>query len=117
MDVDTNRTFSTNEARLHLDLSGESQVQLSFWWKEFSDENHVEDGVFFSDDDGRTFTKVLNLTGGNRTYVEKTLDVDQLAASHGLSLNNTFVIKFQQRDNYRIATDGFAFDDVRVSRR
>ena len=43
------------------------------------------------------------------------LDVDALAASAGLSLTANFVVKFQQYDNYAIATDGFAFDDISVN--
>ena len=98
-----------------VNLAGLGNVQLSFWWKEFSDENHTQDGVFFSDDGGSSFTKVHSLTGGTSTYQQIILDVDQLAASNGLSLTGTFVIKFQQYDNYGIATDGMAFDDIAVT--
>jgi len=38
-----------------------------------------------------------------------------LASSNGLNLTATFVVKFQQYDNYAIATDGFAFDDISVT--
>lgn len=115
MDVTTNGNYCTNEAWLHLDLSGESQVDLSFWWKEFSDESHTQDGVYFSDNDGSSFVKVYDLTGGSSTWQQIDLDVDQLASSNGLSLSGTFIVKFQQYDNYAITTDGFAFDDVSVT--
>lgn len=114
MDVSTNGTFSTNEASLRLDLSTESEVVLRLWWKEFSDENHPEDGIFFSDDGGSTFVKVYDLVGGTATYQEIVLDLDQLASANGLSLTSTFVVRLQQRDNYGISTDGFGFDDVSV---
>jgi|GEM_PF-1282590 len=107
--------FSQNEAWLKVDLSSHSNVDLTFWWKEFSDENHTQDGVFFSDDGGSSFTQVHSLTGGSTTYQQISLDVDQLAATYGLSLTGTFVIKFQQYDNYGIPTDGMAFDDVSVT--
>jgi PKD repeat protein len=106
--------YAQNEAWLRLDLSGQSQVELTFWWKEFSDENQTQDGVFISDNDGSTFTKVYDLYNGTSTYAQVTLDIDQLAAANGLSLSNTFVIKFQQYDNYGIPTDGMAFDDIDV---
>ncbi|MEO1335692.1 MAG: S8 family serine peptidase, partial [Myxococcota bacterium] len=61
MDVTTNGNYNTNEARLHLDLSGQTQVDLAFWWKEFSDEDDEDDGVFLSDDGGATFVKVYDL--------------------------------------------------------
>ena len=109
--------FSQNEAWLHLDLSGESQVDLSFQWKEFGDETHTQDGVYFSDNGGASFVKVHDLNGGsftNNTWQAVALDLDALASSAGLSLNSTFVVKLQQYDNYGITSDGFAFDDVSV---
>ncbi len=118
MDASVNGNYSQNEAWLHLDLSGESQADLAFWWKDFSDETHAQDGVYFSDDDGATFVKVQDLNGGsytNNVWNEFNLDVDALASSNGLSFTSTFVIKFQQYDNYGITTDGFAFDDISVT--
>ncbi|MEM6270175.1 MAG: M12 family metallo-peptidase [Bacteroidota bacterium] len=115
LDVTTNNNFSQNEARLHLNLAGESNVSLSFDWKEFSDENHTQDGVFFSDNGGSSFTKVADLINGTSTYQTINLDVSALAAANGLSLSSTFVIKFQQYDNYTMTTDGHAIDNINVS--
>jgi PKD repeat protein len=106
--------YAQNEAWLRLDLTGKSQVQLTFWWRDISDETHTQDGVFFSSNGGSSFTKVYNLTNGTSAYQQVVLDLDQLAAGAGLSLNGTFVVKFQQYDNYSIATDGMAFDDISV---
>ncbi len=110
-------SFSQNEVRLHLDLSGETEVDLSFRWKEFGDETHTQDGVYFSDNGGTSFSKVINLEGGsttNNTWQTINADLDSLAAGAGLSLSSTFVIKFQQYDNYPITSDGFAFDEISV---
>jgi len=115
MDVTTNGNYCQNEAWLRLNLAGKSDVDLTFWWKEFSDETHTQDGVFFSDDGGSSFTKVYDLAGGSSTYQQIALDVDQLASANGLSLTGTFVVKFQQYDNYVITTDGMAFDDIEVT--
>ncbi len=118
MDCSSNGTYSTNQAWLHLNLAGEGQVDLSYWWKDFSDETHSGDGVYFSDDGGASFIKVQDLNGAsytNNVWRQWDLDVDALAASNGLSLNGTFVVKFQQYDNYMITTDGMAFDDISVT--
>ncbi|MEJ2719894.1 MAG: PKD domain-containing protein, partial [bacterium] len=118
MDNSTSGSYSQNEAWLHLNLAGKTDVELDFWWKDFGDETHTQDGVYFSSNGGSSFVKVYNLPGGsysNNVWNNFTLDVDQLAASAGLSLTSTFVIKFQQYDNYPIATDGFAFDDITVT--
>ncbi|MDX9856686.1 MAG: PKD domain-containing protein [candidate division Zixibacteria bacterium] len=106
--------YAQNEAWLRLNLAGKSQVELTFWWKEFGDETHTQDGVFFSNNGGSTFTKVRDLINGTTTYQQIVLDVDQLAANAGLTLTGTFVVKFQQYDNYSINTDGMAFDDISV---
>ncbi len=115
MDDGSKGTYSINQARLYLDLSNQAQVDLTFWWKEFNDESHAEDGVFISDNGGNTFTKVYSLTAGNSSWKEIALDLDQLAHENGLKLNATFVVQFQQTDNYGINTDGMAFDDLSVT--
>ncbi len=118
MDSATSGTYVQNEAWLHLNLAGQTQVDLTFWWKEFGDETHSQDGVYFSSNGGASFVKVQNLNGGsytNNTWNQFTLDVDALASANGLTLSSTFVVKFQQYDNYPITTDGFAFDDIGVA--
>jgi bacillolysin len=118
MDVSTSNVYNQNEAWLHLNLSGQSQVTLDFQWKEFGDETHSQDGVYFSDNGGASFVKVQNLNGAsytNNTWNSFSLDLDALAVANGLSLSSTFIVKFQQYDNYPIATDGFAFDAISVT--
>jgi hypothetical protein len=61
---------------------------------------------------------VYSLTPGSysdNTWRNFTLDVDALAAANGLTLTSTFIIEFQQYDDYPITTDGFAFDDISVT--
>jgi len=118
MDVIVNNTYSTNEAKLHLNLVDSNNPILNFWWKEFGDENHPEDGIYFSDDSGINFVKVYDLVGQsytNNTWNEVTLNIASLATANSLDLSDNFVIKFQQHDNCMIATDGFAFDDIMIS--
>lgn len=114
MDVNAAGHYNRNEALLHLNLSGQNNVGLDFWWKEFNDDDDNYDGIYFSDNKGQTFKKVHSLSGNNGTWVKVSLDVDQLASSYNLTLNNQFVIKFQQYDNDPIQSDGFAFDDINV---
>ncbi|MGH7599339.1 MAG: M4 family metallopeptidase [bacterium] len=115
MDVSTSGVFNQNEAWLHLNLSGESQVNLAFRWKEFSDETHTQDGVYFSNNGGTSFVKVQNLSGSSTAWQSFNLDLDALAAANGLSLTSTFIVKFQQYDDFPITTDGFAFDEISVT--
>ena len=63
MESGTSNSYAQNEAWLHLDLSGETQVTLSYWWKDFGDENHSQDGIYFSSNGGSSFVKVQSLNG------------------------------------------------------
>jgi|GEM_PF-998128 len=115
--MDTDETgYNLNEATLGLKLGNLSStaINLIFSWKEFGDEDDPEDGVFFSDDGGQNYVKVHDLVGGSNTYQQIPLSLSFLATSNGLSLTDSFVVKFQQYDNFAIATDGFAFDDIAV---
>jgi hypothetical protein len=120
MDQVTAGTYARNEAWLRLNLRDQSNVKLSFWWREYGDENNPEDGVFFSDDGGENFTLVTELKGSFEAWTQYLLDVDKLAGLHGLSLSEAFVVKFQQYDNWymicanQTGGDGFAFDDIHV---
>ncbi|KAB2879117.1 T9SS type A sorting domain-containing protein [bacterium] len=117
MDVTTNNNYSENHADLKVNLSGYTNATLSFWWKDFGDENHTNDGVYFSSNGGSTFTKVYTFLPASYStvYTQFTLDIDALCASNGLTMTSTFVIRFQQYDNYVIATDGMSFDDISVT--
>jgi len=115
MDVSTSGVFNQNEAWLHLNLAGHSQVNLAFRWKEFGDETHTQDGVYFSNNGGTSFVKVQSLSGSSTAWASFNLDLDALAAANGLSLTSTFIVKFQQYDDFPITTDGFAFDEISVT--
>jgi hypothetical protein len=118
MDDATSGGFNTTDARLRLDLAGQAQVNLTFWWKDFGDETHTQDGIYFSNNGGASYVKVYSLSPGSysdNTWRTFTLDVDALAAANGLTLTSTFIVQFQQYDDYPITTDGFAFDDISVT--
>ncbi|WP_339922496.1 T9SS type A sorting domain-containing protein [uncultured Cyclobacterium sp.] len=112
-------------ADLHLDLSKTPDVELSFWMKNNYNESSTMDGIYFSDDAGVTFTKVMDLDGDNWANSEwgqlPPLDIDRLAKYYGLSLTATFIIRFQQYGKYPFRTstsattrDGIFIDDLEV---
>jgi hypothetical protein len=114
--------FNLNRLDLSLNLSGRTQVELSFWLREYFDETHPEDGIFLSDD-GVNFTKVMNFEGANWADAIWSklppLDIDRLAVHYGLTLSSTFVIRFQQYDDgdfsFTNDEDGYFLDDVLVT--
>lgn len=125
-DTTGNSTYSLNALTLWIDLAGQSNVMLSFYHKEFGDEDNPlpasfegslsGDGVSVSTD-GINWKKVQGLVGSDgisATYKKFTIDLDAAVASAGIAYNATFKIKFQQYDNYPISTDGSAFDDIQL---
>lgn len=115
MDVNTDNNYATNHMDLGLRMYLATDVELSFDWKEFSDETHTEDGVYLSTDAGTNWTKIYSLTGGTSLYQRVTLDISALAAANSLSLSNSTKIRWQQYDNYRMTTDGIAIDNILVT--
>jgi hypothetical protein len=118
LDDDTDGGFTSHASSiLALDLSGETEVKLGFWWREFDDENHPDDGVFISDDDGVTWYPVYSFNDGPATFIRATIDLDEEANAAGMSLNDHFLVKFQFYDNWPVGgtvMDGYAIDDVIV---
>lgn len=115
-DMDTDLITVTNEILLHLDLGDVDEALLRFYWKEFADETDPEDGIYISDDVGVTYAKIFDLkNNGTDKYKLHEFDLVALAADNGMELTEKFIVKFQHRDNERIANDGFAFDDISVT--
>ncbi len=121
MDCSRNGIYSLNEAVLHIDLSGQNDILLSFWQAESDDEQTSlpasftgsvnGDGVAVSSD-GVNWTTVVNASVldvgiAGQTY---TVDLDLV----GLEYTSDFQIKFQQYDTNAWSTDGREWDDIQI---
>ncbi|WP_158859594.1 T9SS type A sorting domain-containing protein [Lunatibacter salilacus] len=116
--------FGAVAVDLHLDLSNTPDVELSFWMNNYYENTHPLDGIYFSDNAGESFTKVMDFEGDNWSNLTWSqlppLDIDRLASQYGLTLSSTFIIRFQQYDDYSFAgnavstRDGIFIDDVEV---
>ena len=113
-DHTANATFSYAAAELEIDLAGQADVELDFWWRWFLDQEHPGDGVFLSDDDGLTWHRIFAFTASPAPFQNTVIDLDAAAAANGLTFHDHFLIKFQFYDNGPIPSDGYAIDDVRV---
>ena len=110
--------YSTNSALLHLDLDSAIDVSITFYIEDYIEENHPENGVFFSDNSGSTFTKVMDYNGTLYTddnYQPFSLNITALALANGLILSSNFIIKFQQYGYEPVGSDGISIDDVSVT--
>jgi hypothetical protein len=97
----------TAEIILHLDLSGEDQVDLSFLLAN-EDEPHGEDGLYISADGldwhlvaSRTITTTMEI-------LQYEIDLDEAADLNGLVFNDHFQVKFTLNGG------GFWMDEVEV---
>ncbi|MEK8018698.1 MAG: SdrD B-like domain-containing protein, partial [Candidatus Parabeggiatoa sp.] len=117
--LDDNSRSSSNYSHaaiiLTANLAEQSNVFLSFWWREFGDENQQDDGIFISDDNGTHWSRVFSFNNGPEIFRNDVVDIVAQAADKGLTLNERFQIKFQFYDNYSIPGDGYAIDDIQLS--
>ena len=118
---DDNNAEVTNALDLHLNLASKTQVEMTFKIEDNFDENHLQDGIYFSNDGGLNFKKVFDFKPElwcNQYGQFPPFDIDQLATKVGLTLTSQFVIRFQQHDdddfNGTNGSDGFYIDDVNV---
>ncbi len=125
MGKNCDENFQANALDLHLNLSGQTNVKLTFDIYSAKDESNDLDAIFFSDDGGLTFKRVFLLNPGNWCSESwgkfPPLNVDELASKYGLSFTSKFVIRFQQYDNADFndafgqgERDGFTLDNIRV---
>jgi hypothetical protein len=127
MDSSIDGTYARNEATLTVNLAGRSGVTLSFWAKGYAEEPNGPpaspflggadfDGVAISAN-GTNWYEVQALRSFNdvSTYAQYTVNLDAAIAARGLSYNANFKIRFNQYDNFGIATDGIGIDDITIT--
>jgi hypothetical protein len=117
-------SYTLNEAVLHLDLEGRSNVVLAFFQAETVNGDEVDllpdiftghydgDGVSVSSD-GVTWHQVVNANeldvGAGGQIFNVNLD------DAGIAYTSDFRIKFQQYDNYSWPSDGREFDNIEAT--
>jgi hypothetical protein len=115
MDSTTPGTFSTNEARLHLNLDNTDRVVCEFYWKLFPNETIGQsEGIYISDDNGASFTKVFSFPLIHDTWTKTELNIDSLMTYHNLNKSDNVILKFQQIGDDAAPSKGIAIDEVFV---
>ncbi len=112
--------FATNALDLHLNLAGKDVVKLSFWINVWAEETQIQDGIWFSNNGGQSFTKVYGFNFENVVnyqYYQISLDVVALAIANDIPPTSQFIIRFQQHDDMDFygQPDGFILDDINVT--
>ena len=117
----TDKCYSTNALDLYTKLAKHPDARLSFRYYDHFDETHEQDGIFFSNNGGKSFKKVFSFDNDNWVDMEmgefRSLNIRQLAMEQGMELSDTFVIRFQQHDDddfvgTRTISDGILLDDI-----
>ncbi len=114
--------FNLNAVDLHLNLAGETDVQLSYRINRRWDEYTIEDGLWLSNNGGQSFVKIYDYNLNNltsNTWFLQSLDLDSVMTNKGLSFSSNMILRFQQYDDQLWAnssnSDGIAFDNVSVT--
>lgn len=112
---------ATAELLLNIDLAGQSEVYLDFWWRVVdATPISAEAGVYISDDKGTTWLRILDFVESPITYRHEFIDLMRVAADNNLALNNRFSIRFYYGwTNYGggKAGAGYRIDDIRLTTR
>jgi uncharacterized repeat protein (TIGR01451 family) len=109
-----NNLATRQAAVMVVNMSGVSSAELSFWVWEHLEENHPEDGVFLSDDDGATYEQIYSFNNLPNRYQLVVLDLVEAANAAGVSLTADLRIKFQSRDDDPLPLDGYSLDEICV---
>lgn len=125
MDSSAAGTYARNELTLNVDLSGYTNVTLSFRALGYNDEPHGPppspftggadfDGVAISTN-GVTWYEAVglrNVTSNN--YTQVTLDLNNVLRARSWPYTSNTFIRFNQFDDYPAMTDGLALDDIAI---
>nr|WKN39680.1 T9SS type A sorting domain-containing protein [Tunicatimonas sp. TK19036] len=113
--------FSTSAIDLHLNLAGQSQVEINMDLRNINNEQHLQDGIFFSSNGGKSFTKIYEFVFEELStqYTPFSLNIDPNLL--GIAFSDSSVIRIQQYDNADFnggfqqgENDGFYIDNVSV---
>lgn len=117
--------FQRNMADLHLDLSRFENTDLMLWFDFYhnNDETQFYDGIWLSDDGGKTFPQKPLLsfepaTWANRTYGRfQPINLSEAIKKAGLRFSTDFVIRFQHEDDEDYSwqnEDGLWIDNIHI---
>jgi len=99
-----------NKIQKKVPIDKNKTYNLTFEWLDIAEETHIQDGVFISFNDGKSFEQILHLkssTNPNYTWKNESLFFT--------AMSNNLLIEFRQYDNCAAPEDGLAFDNIRLS--
>jgi len=114
LDTGTNGTLVYSRLDMAVPVNNHSNVVLTYYLREFGDETHAEDGLFFTVN-GTTWHQILNFSTATSSYALATVNLSTEAANRGLALGANTKVRWQYYDDSAITSDGYAIDDIAVN--
>lgn len=117
--MDASNTGSTIDALdLLVDLSSCVTKELSFTYGNLNDEQDPADSLYISVDNGATYTSVygFDMALSNDTCIDVRLNLDSVAASKGMTLSSTSIIRWRHAGNNSLESDsdGVYLDNIKI---
>ncbi|WKN33717.1 hypothetical protein PZB74_10310 [Porifericola rhodea] len=112
---------NTNAIDLNLNLSRQHNLELSFKLYNNYDISDKEDGIWFSNNGGKSFVKAWTYPNRHASFQTYVLNFDSLAIASGVQFSDHFVVRFQQSGDRKFAGSGslkggIYLDDITVAR-
>ncbi|MBK9387948.1 MAG: PKD domain-containing protein [Planctomycetes bacterium] len=104
---------STQRLELHCDLSGQDQLELAYAIHASSDESDPEDGCWISDD-GQRWALLQSHAGLPAHWTLFRIDLGEAIRAAGFAFSSGFRVRFQQRDDFPLPSDGICLDAVEL---
>jgi len=121
-DVNSNGHYNLNELITNYDFSGATEVILTFWHREWNDEetsgadhtDHYNSDAYYFTCDGTNWKHLGDLGNPGSTWTKVTVNITADPDWCGTADSN-FKIKFTQYDDYALTSDGRGFDDINIT--
>lgn len=113
------RGSATASLILAINLSGNTDVFMDFWWRSTGTGGNGNSGVYISDDDGTSQKQILTFGSQPQTYRHELINIAASASANGINLNQKFWIVFNYNAifNDGAAGSGYLIDDLRLTTR
>lgn len=102
---------------LNVDLANQTDVFLTFWWRATQTANSGNNGVYISDNNGATWSKAYGLSGNAQFYMQELINLADIAADRGLTLNDHFLISFHYESRYFNEIGSLLVDNIMLTTR
>lgn len=113
MDRSVTGTLQFTRLTLPINASNHTKLTLSYKIRNVGDETHTQDGLFISNN-GTTWTKVESFPAIGTTWTTRNVDLSAAATAAGFTPGASFQIRWVEYDDFALASDGVAIDDVSV---